>query len=150
MALTESAIHAAKPRERLYKVGDSNGLFLQVSPTGGKRWRFKYRFGRKEKQLSLGIYPAVSIEEAREQRDKCRALRAAGIDPSEARKSERASRRAAEDRQGAPTRFTLDHDGALSFFLGKRRLALTPSETAELRVFLDATRAVRPKEAPCR
>ncbi len=97
--------------------------------------------GGKEKQLSLGIYPEVSLTEAREKRDVFRALLKDGINPSNHVKAERAARLSEEARQLAATRFSLSSEGALSFLLGNRCLALTSAETVELRSFLDATRA---------
>lgn len=154
MALTTPKINAARPcvtpngrkTAKPYKMGDSGGLYLEVTPTGSKRWRLKYRFARKENRVSLGLYPEVSLTEARQQRDYFHSLLADGKDPSEHVRQERAAQRAEEARQLAAIRFTLDSDGALSFRLGNRRLTLTPAETAELRTFLDATRAVIPKE----
>lgn len=79
--LTLPIVKAAKPKNKLYKLHDSGGLFLAVTPTGAKYWRFKYRFNGKEKLLSLKPYPEMSIKEARAARDKCRAQIAEGIDP---------------------------------------------------------------------
>ncbi|MGF6730660.1 hypothetical protein OKW50_002741 [Paraburkholderia youngii] len=124
---------------------DSMGLILEVHPTGAKYWRLKYRFGGKEKRLSLGVFPDVKAEEARERRDEARKLLVAGTDPGELRKEERAAQLEQQARQAAPMSFTLDNDGALSLRLGTRRLSLTAVETAELRTFLDATRAVTPR-----
>jgi hypothetical protein len=75
--LTDSAIRAAKPSEKSQKLFDEKGLFLLISPAGGRLWRFKYRFpssgpGKTEKLLALGAYPEVSLEEAREDRDEAR------------------------------------------------------------------------------
>ena len=82
MALTDIAIRNAKPKEKPYKLGDSLGLFLQVQPTGGKLWRFKYRIHGRERKLAIGTYPAISLAEARRKRDAARDLVAAGQDPS--------------------------------------------------------------------
>lgn len=92
MALTDSAIRNAKPTEKQRKVADEKGLFLLVSPSGGKWWRLKYRFGGKEKLLSLGTYPEVGLKDARERRDAARRLLADGIDPSENRKATKAAK----------------------------------------------------------
>jgi hypothetical protein len=59
MALTDTSIRNAKPAQKPYKLYDSGGLFIQITPNGGKWWRFKYRFEGKEKLLSLGTYPEV-------------------------------------------------------------------------------------------
>ncbi len=154
MPLTTEIIEDAQPgvnaRGQLtgksYKLYDSGGLFLWVTPTGGKWWRFKYRYGGKENQLSLGTYSLVSVMEARIKRDAFRALLKEGIDPSQRLKEEKAIRLAEEIRQLAASRFTLESDGGLTLQLGKRCLALTYVETMELRSFLDSNRAVAPKE----
>ncbi len=136
--------------DKPYKIGDSGGLFLLVTPAGGKWWRFKYRFGCKEKLLSLGTYPEVGLDDARAKRDAFRALLKNDIDLSAKGTEEREVRRAEEARNVAATRFALENDGALSIRLGNKRfLKLTPTETAELRYFLHATREVIPKETPC-
>lgn len=92
MPLTDPAIRNTKPRERPYKLGDAGGLYLLVTPSGGKGWRLKYRFQGREKLLSLGVYPQVSLQQARARRDDSRKLLAQGIDPSQARKAAKAAR----------------------------------------------------------
>jgi len=89
--LTDTAVRQAKPRQKTYKIFDSRGLFVEVPPTGSKRWRFKYAFGGKEKLLSFGIYPDVGLAKARERRDEARKLLADGVDPSAARKAQKAA-----------------------------------------------------------
>jgi len=86
--LTNTAIRNAKPASIPRKLTDEKGLFLLLSPQGGKWWRFKYRFEGKEKLLSLGTYPDVSLADARERRDAARKLLAQGVDPGAARKEE--------------------------------------------------------------
>lgn len=95
MALSNTAILNAKPKEKAYKLYDEKGLFLQVTPSGGKWWRLKYHFGGKEKLLSLGTYPEVSLVDARAEREKARKLLAKNppVDPSENRKSEKATKK---------------------------------------------------------
>ncbi len=66
MPLTDTAIRNIKPRPKPFKLSDEKGLFLHVMPHGGKWWRFKYRFDGKEKLLSFGVYPDVSLSKARE------------------------------------------------------------------------------------
>ena len=88
MALTDTAIRAAKPKEAQYKLHDEKGLLLIVRPTGGKLWRLKYRFQGKEQQLSLGTYPEVSLKDARDSRDAARRLLAEGKDPGAEKKRE--------------------------------------------------------------
>jgi integrase len=86
MALTDREVKAAKPREKAFKLADSGGLHLLVTPAGGRLWRLKYRFGGKEKQLALGVYPDVSLADAREGREKAKASLRKGQDPSFAKK----------------------------------------------------------------
>ena len=97
--LTDTDIRNATPQSKLYKLFDGGGLFLLVTPAGGKWWRLKYRFDGKEKQISLGVYPAVSLEDARIRRDEARRLVASGINPSEARRGIKASSRFAAEIQ---------------------------------------------------
>jgi integrase len=92
MALTDTAIRNAKPGEKTVKMFDERGLYLEVSTSGGKWWRLKYRFDGKEKRLSLGVYPDVSLKDARERRDTARKLLADGTDPSENRKAQKSAR----------------------------------------------------------
>ena len=89
MALTEDIIRDAKPKEKAYKLSDEKALFLLVQPSGAKYWRFKYRIKGKEKQLSLGVYPEVSLIAARSLRDNARTLLTNGVDPSANRKAEK-------------------------------------------------------------
>lgn len=82
MALTDTAIRNAKPREKPFKLGDAGGLFLLVQPSGGKLWRLKYRIDGREKKLAIGTYPDLSLSDARQRRDEARQLLADGKDPS--------------------------------------------------------------------
>ncbi len=92
MALSDAAARKARPGERPYKLGDARGLYLFVTPAGGKIWRLKYRFGGKEKVAVLGPYPEVSLAEARELTDNARRLLRDGKDPAvEKRKARSAS-----------------------------------------------------------
>ncbi len=86
MALSDARIRNAKPRTKPYKISDGDGLFLLVTSSGSKYWRFKYRYADKEKLLSLGVYPEISLSDARERRAQARKVLAAGSDPSDARK----------------------------------------------------------------
>ena len=146
-ALTDHIAASAPPRSKPHKLFDGAGMFLLVMPDGARYWRLKYRFAGKEKALSLGVYPEVSIPEARLLREELRALLADGIDPGAARRAERAAMLARQ--QDPAPRFRLDSDGALAFRFGIRSVVLTPAETVELRAFLDATRSVQPKAAVC-
>jgi hypothetical protein len=89
--LSEARIRSARPKERAYKLFDERGLFMLVTATGGRLWRFRYRLGRVEKLLTLGAYPDVTLKRAREKRDDARKLVADGVDPSAKRQAERAT-----------------------------------------------------------
>lgn len=86
MPLTQKEVESSKPAATMYRVWDSQGLYLEVSPAGGKWWRLKFRFGGKEKRMSLGTLPDVSLKAARRKRDAARALLADGVDPTAVRK----------------------------------------------------------------
>ncbi|WP_368903652.1 tyrosine-type recombinase/integrase [Providencia sp. 2.29] len=86
MALTDAKVRAAKPLDKSYKLTDGDGMHLMVHTNGSKYWRLQYRFGGKQKMLALGVYPDISLAEAREKRDAARKLIANGFDPSEKRK----------------------------------------------------------------
>ena len=92
MPLTDTAIRNTKPGAKPAKIFDERGLFLLVTPAGGKWWRLRYKFDAKEKLLSLGVYPDVGLKEARGRRDDARKLLANGIDPGEHRKVTKAAR----------------------------------------------------------
>ena len=92
MPLSDTAIRNAKPGPKPFKLSDEKGLYLLVTPRGGKWWRFDYRFMPKRKTLSMGVYPDVSLKEARLRRDEARKLRAEGIDPGEYRKHQKAAK----------------------------------------------------------
>lgn len=91
MPLSDVALRKAKPAEKPLRLFDGGGLYLEVMPTGGKLWRWKYRYAGKEKRLALGSYPDVSLADARERHAEGRKLLAAGIDPGEQRKAEKAA-----------------------------------------------------------
>ncbi len=92
MPLTNTAIRNAKPGKKPIRMFDGSGLYLEISPAGGKLWRLKYRFNTKEKRLALGVYPDVPLAKARDKRDKARQLLADGIDPGENRKTQDAAK----------------------------------------------------------
>jgi hypothetical protein len=89
MALTDTAVRQVKATGKAYTLGDRDGLSLAVSPQGGKSWHFRYYWGDKQKRMSLGTYPEVSLREARQARDEARALLARGINPHTHRKQQR-------------------------------------------------------------
>nr|WP_284508095.1 integrase arm-type DNA-binding domain-containing protein [Caballeronia sp. AZ1_KS37] len=91
VSLTDVAIRNARSREKAYRLTDGAGMYLEVTPSGGKHWRLKYRFSGKEKRLALGSYPLVSLKDARRRRDDARRLLANGIDPGAERRIQKAA-----------------------------------------------------------
>lgn len=87
--LTDAALRKAKPQEKGYKLTDSAGLHLFISPAGGKSWRYRYEFGGKEKLLTLGQYPVMGLTDARTARDAAKAILRGGRDPGIAKKQKR-------------------------------------------------------------
>jgi integrase len=92
MPLSDTAVRSAKPGPKDIKLADEKGLYLLLTPAGGKLWRFKYRVDGKEKKLSFGSYPEVPLKEARRRRDEARSQLAHGVDPSELKKAEQAAK----------------------------------------------------------
>jgi integrase len=86
ISLSDAKARNAKPRAKPYKISDGGGLFLLIKPSGSKYWRLRYFFCGKEKTLALGVYPIVTLADARERRTQAQKLLAAGNDPGEARK----------------------------------------------------------------
>lgn len=86
VSLSDAKVRNAKAREKPYKIADGEGLFLLVMPNGSKYWRLKYFFGGKEKVLALGVYPEVSLGEARDGRSKAKKTLSKGIDPTQRKK----------------------------------------------------------------
>lgn len=94
--LTDAAVKKAASREKPYKMADSGGLYLYVTPSGGKLWRMKFEFGGKEKLLTFGPYPDVKLSEARDKRDEARRSIRERVDPSGARRKAHEAREAAK------------------------------------------------------
>lgn len=86
MPLTDIAVKNAKPKEKPYKLSDWGGMYLYVQPTGQKYWRYRYRFAGKQKTLAFGIYPTVSLADARERLNEARKVLDEGNDPGEVKK----------------------------------------------------------------
>lgn len=110
MPLTDTAVKSAKPGPRPIKLSDGKGMYLLVNPTGSKLWRWKYRVLGKERLMSFGAYPDVSLAQAREALDRARKLLASGADPVAKRKADRkASLTAAENSFEAVARKWWEH-----------------------------------------
>lgn len=91
MALSDTAIRKAKPQQKQFKMSDAQGLYLLVKPNGSKLWRLDYQLNGKRKTLSLGIYPAVGLADARKKRDTARDDLNLKVDPADKVKAEKAS-----------------------------------------------------------
>lgn len=165
MSLTDTAVRNAKPAAKPYRMPDAGGLFLMVTPAtdtqskGGKRWRYKYRFGGKEKLLALGTYPDTSLAGAREKHAAARRLLAAGIDPSadrrDAKRQRVAAQQVAADTFEAVTRAWMDtpaQNGLAEVTVNKNRwlfetflfpeIGHLPLTAITSRVLLDALRKI--------
>lgn len=97
MKLNATAVKQAKPREKQYKLSDGKGMYLLVTPNGAKYWRLKYRFADREKSLALGVYPDITLAEARSKRDAARKALANDTDPAELKKCRKRSLREESD-----------------------------------------------------
>lgn len=99
MKLSDTTLRNTKPKSAIQKLADCGGLYLHIAPTGGKLWRMAYRFNGKQKTLSFGAYPAVSLKDARKLRDEAKELLAKGIDPMEHKREVKAEAIAVEKEQ---------------------------------------------------
>lgn len=129
MALTDIAIRSLRHGDKPIKQADEKGLFLLLQPSGGKLWRFKYRFNGKEKKLSLGSYPDVPLKEARRRRDQARQTLAMGIDPGEEKKqkAQDAAQNAANSFEAVGNDYLekMCRDGREAVTIGKSRWLLS-------------------------
>lgn len=126
--LSDREVKEADYRDKIYRLYDGGGLYLHVTPSGGKWWRFKYRFKRKEKSLSLGTYPKISLEDARRGRDAAKELLIHGFDPSEIRKQDKA-RTKAENLERLELPFVrASFDGRIEIWKGGNTMQLTWDE----------------------
>ncbi len=85
MTLSAIEVRSAKPKDKPYKLTDEKGMYLEVRPNGARYWRLDYRYAGKRKTLALGVYPDISLAQAREARDEARKQLAQNIDPSAAK-----------------------------------------------------------------
>jgi len=139
MALSDTAIRAAKPGLSPIKLFDANGLFLLLQPSGGKLWRLKYRYAGKEKKLSIGRYPDVSLKEARRRRDEAREMLANGLNPEEQKRLRRAAAA-----QSAAMTFALVGDEYLTKAGREGREAVTIAKSRWLMSLMTAELGERP------
>ena len=105
--LSDSQIRNVRPREKVFRIHDGLGLYLEVTPGGHRWWRFKYTFGGKEKRVALGVYPQITLKDARERRDAARRQLAHYIDPSVAKREAKAARVARTENSFVGNRLSL-------------------------------------------
>jgi hypothetical protein len=126
--LSEGEVDAAKYEAKIYRLYDGGGLYLHVTPSGGKWGRFKYRFKRKDKNLSLGTYPETSIEDARRNRDAAKELLLQGFDPSAIRKKEKARIKSDNLEADRIPSVRATFDGKIEIWKGANTMRLTLDE----------------------
>ena len=136
--LTDKEIESINPGDKPIRRFDGGGLYLEVAPSGGKWWRLKYRFLRKDKRLALGVYPDVGLIEARDGRDAAKQLLKRGIDPSAVRREEKA--RETAERLAAKSASTVQVsvalDGAVEIWKGHALVRLKLSEAQAVKDLL--------------
>lgn len=128
-----AALSALPPKAKPYKTGLGHGLYLLTMPNGSKLWRLKFYFQRRAKTLALGVFPALSLEQAQEAAKQARQQLADGIDPSAERKAERAAQ--PKTRANA-FRLVMSEALAMTIETPRQTLRLTPEQTAAVRAFL--------------
>lgn len=141
MSLSATAVLNAKPRPKSYKLADERGLYLLVTTKGQKYWRLKYRFEGKEKKLAFGVYPDVTLADARGKRDAARRIIAAGEDPAARKREDEAAKRAREE-----ATFGVIADEWLTRLEREGRAASTLSKTRWLLDFARPALAMRVME----
>ncbi len=133
MPLTDTKIRSLKAKAKPYKIADYDGLFLAIQPSGSKLWRFKYRYLGKEKLLSIGPYPSISLAQARKVRDAARADLQANVDPSEAKQEQK--------RIAIEGAFHTFEKMADAFILKNQRENKAPATLAKLNWLLDMAKS---------
>ncbi len=136
-SLSDVAVRNAKPKIKSYKLADGEGLFLVIKPNGSKYWRLKYFFSGKEKLLALGVYPEVTLGEARERRAQAKKVLAAGNDPGETKK---------QAKQSAILKATNTFESLSQEWYGQRKHEWSPKTAGMVRVRLD--QHILPKLGP--
>lgn len=148
--LTESSISKAVPRDKAFTLSDGGGLFLLITPNGGKWWRLRYWLGGRENRLSLGVYPRVGLTDARKRRDEARRLIDQGTDPAIVRRQEKQDARETSLRNKAEAKsasrgdrfkVTIFTDGIFEIWKGRQVLRLSREEGELVRDLL--TRLLR-------
>lgn len=129
MPLTAREVQAAKPKNKPYGLADGAGLFLWITPTGQKYWHFRYRINGKQPRISLGLYPAISLQLARENAAKMRALVARGIDPNQQRKRDK--------KEAIDAQANLFKAAAEDWYQNKIKAGRSASTLDKMRTYLD-------------
>lgn len=137
MPLTSLKIRTAKTREKAYKLFDAGGLYVLVTEKGYKCWRLKYRFEGKEKVLSFGTYPELTLKEARSKRDAARAVLRTGKDPGPIQKEEKARERAERREAQSKPFIQVNIDGLIELWKGNNVMRLTADEARFIARLLD-------------
>ncbi|KKY63303.1 hypothetical protein OA40_19035 [Morganella morganii] len=134
--VTNQKIASLDAKDKAYKFSVGKGLYLLVKPNGAKYWRMKYRIDGKEKSLSFGVYPDISIEQAIQLRDEAKSKLRVGHDPALDKAIDRESKRIEKAKQ--VFQFSLSDNGGLTIKLKNSKLVLTPDQTEAVRLFLNA------------
>ena len=138
MTLTLNDVENAEPGDRRVRRFDARGLYLEITPTGSKWWRLKYRFRGKEKRLAFGVYPDVGLEEARKRRDAARQLVARGIDPAAVKREQKAREKSEqlEQKGAAVVQLRVALDGAVEIWKGHAMVKLKQDEARAVKDLL--------------
>lgn len=128
-----TALSELPPKSKPYKTGIGQGLYLLTMPNGSKLWRLKFYFQRRAKTLALGVFPAISLEQAQEAASHAHQQLTSGLDPSAQRKAQRAEQPRAK---ANAFRLALSAELALTIETPRQTLRLTPEQTAAVRAFL--------------
>ena len=126
--LTALQIENATPKEKEYKMADGYGLYLLVTPSGGKLWRMNYRFDDKQKSLCFGSYTDITLDEARTMCNDARISLKVGLDPSESRKKWSATERAERSISNKHASVRVDIDGVIEIWKGRTSVRLSNDE----------------------
>ncbi len=135
MPLTNTLVRDTKPKDKVFRIYDTKGLYLEINPNGGKYWRLKYHFNGKEKRLALGIYPKISLEEARYKIAGIKQQLKDGIDPLMEKILARARVEEVKDRE-LGLKLSLETNGDLIIKKKFKSILITKEELKSLSLFL--------------
>lgn len=135
MPLTEALVKETKPTNKIIRIYDTKGLYLEINPSGGKYWRLKCRFNGKEKRLALGIYPDVSLNDAKHKRDEIKQQLINDIDPLKEKRLAKEKMEQIKDRE-LGLRLLLKPNGDLIIKKKLKSILITKEELNSLSSFL--------------